>query len=149
MEIEIATHDGKEGAGRQMYALARRFCADLGSLGGAGAQEFFEFVRRIPYVADDVRFPDRVIELLGRPRHLLDRRIFPALDCKKKSLLIGAWAERNGVPYRFVAVSHSPTKRIHHVFPQLDLGNGWVNADATFGPLGAPQPATYAEVLIP
>jgi transglutaminase-like putative cysteine protease len=114
-------------------------------------RSFFDFVRAIPYVSDDDRFPGRVVELVPRPAHLLDRGRFPALDCKKKAILIGAWARGNGYPYRFLAVSHRVDREVHHVFPQINFGKGWVTVDATFPDfeIGAPQPVTFAAELRP
>jgi len=131
--------------------MAEGYCRDLGVFAAWPFPDWFNLVRSIPYESDDERFPSRVIEVVSRPAWSLDSRILPRLDCKKKSILIAAWAVANGYPYRFLAVSHDQSKTIHHVMPQIDFGGGWVNADATFPnhKVGEGQPITYAEVLTP
>jgi len=149
--VSVYEHEGKEKTGREMYGLVNAFAGDLGVYASMSFPDFFRFVAGLPYIADDELFRGRVVEVVARPRWLLDGRLVPALDCKKKSILIGAWAKANGFPFRFVAVSHLPNKKIHHVMPQIDFGNGWVNVDATFSnhKVGEGQPITYAEVLKP
>lgn len=151
VKVTAREHEGKELTGREMYRLARSYWPDLGHYAAWPFAAWFRFVRSIPYLSDEDRFPARVVEVVARPAHILDRRVFPRLDCKKKSILIGAWAAANGKPFRFVAVSHRPDKSIHHVFPQIDFGRGWVNVDATFPKfeIGQPQPATFATELTP
>lgn len=133
-----------------MYDLVAEFWPDLGSCLRWPFRAWFDYVRAIPYISDEERFPARVVEVVSRPAYLLDRRIFPRIDCKKKSVLIAAWAKGNHLPYRFLAVSHQPDKFVHHVFPQIDFGRGWVNVDATFPgfQIGQAQPATFAAELM-
>lgn len=143
----------KEQTGRAMARLVSRYASDLDHIIGVyrgkrmrlsdfPALAFFDFVRRIPYRRDVPR-----IEVVGRPARLLSGEL-RGLDCKKKSVLIAAWAKRNYVPYRFVAVSRRKDKRFHHVFPQLYLG-GWVNFDATYAHYrpGDRKRVTAAEVI--
>lgn len=149
MEIGIQEHEGKELTGYEMRQMADLYWMDLADFLGWRFSNWFDFVRLIPYESDDSRFPARIIEIVPRPAYLLDRNLFPKIDCKKKAILVGAWARGNGIPYRFIAVSHTPDKSIHHVFPQVDFGAGWVNVDATFPEfrIGQGQPVTHAEVL--
>lgn len=107
--------------------------------------EYFGYVKRLPYLRDM-----RGTETVARPRLLLTE--FPALDCKKKAILIAAWCKANGIPYRFIACSERPDKRIHHVFPQALMGQRWRNLDATYAKykLFQKKPRlTRAEVLNP
>lgn len=147
----IEPHTGKAKTGRRMYEFAEDFCADIGPRASLPFPIWFALVAGIPYRPDDVLFPDPENggEIVARPKWLLDSEVFPALDCKKKSILIGAWAARNGFPFRFLAVSELPTKRVHHVFPEVDFGRGMVTADATFpqNRIGQTYPLTYAEEL--
>ena len=151
MKLGIAEHEGKEQAGSGMYRLCRDYWPDIAFALPWDFGRWFDFVRLIPYIADDEIFPGRVVEVISRPGYLLDRKCFSRIDCKKKAILIGAWAHGNKFPYRFIAVSHKSTRDIHHVFPQIDFGDGWVNCDATFPEfvIGGAQPATYGEVLTP
>jgi len=147
--LEIRHHDGKELTGEEMHKMVADFWPDLGQYRYFGFCDFFDVVRRIPYESDEERFPTRVIELVPRPLYILDRRIMPRVDCKKKAILMGAWARANDFPYRFIASSERPDKEIHHVFPQIDFGDGWVNVDATFPTysIGRGYPVTRAEEL--
>lgn len=141
--------EGKELTGAKMYALVDEYFTDIGSMRALPFLRWFEYVRSIPYVSDIERFPGRLLEVVSRPKYLMDRKIFPKIDCKKKSVLIGAWARANGFPFRFVAVSDRRDKEATHVFPQVDFGRGWVNADATLPNyiIGQGQPVTFAAEL--
>jgi len=149
--IQVEPHQGKELTGRRMYQFAENFSSDLGELARLPLPDFFMRVADIPYESDDDLFPgSESVEVNARPAYLLDRSIFPALDCKKKSILMGAWARENGIPFRFLAVSELPTRRVHHVFADLNLpAGGWTTADATFPHyrLGQGFPLTFATEL--
>ena len=148
--IESESHKGKERTGAQMRETVNRFYSDLGRFLLWPFAAWFDYVKVIPYAADeDVFSPDRIIEVVARPSYLLDREIFPFLDCKKKAILIASWARGNGFPFRFVAVSNMPDKHIHHVLPQINFALGWENCDATFPTfeIGQANPATYAVEL--
>jgi hypothetical protein len=151
VELEIREHEGKELTGAEMHRLIRGYWSDLAGVLSCPFPQWFDSVRLIPYISDEERFPGRVIELVPRPAFLMDRNLFPQIDCKKKSILLSSWAWGNKIPYRLLAVSHRPDKEVHHVFPQIDFGNGWINADATFPQyrIGMPQPVTFATELTP
>ncbi len=103
----------------------------------------FDFIRKIPYRRDT---PPK--EVIARPAHILNNRK-KGMDCKKKAILIAAYCKRRGIPCRFVASSRKKNRRIHHVFPQVNLGGIWCNLDATY-PHYKPfevKPVTKAEVL--
>jgi hypothetical protein len=89
-------------------------------------ERFHRFVREIPYKMDE-----KPIEVLMRPYYAVKFRS-QGIDCKKKAILMAAWAERNGLKWRFIASSRRPDKRKHHVYPQLKLSGEWVNSDATY-----------------
>lgn len=132
-----------------MYRMVNQYWMDLGPFLSWPFSAWFDLVRLIPYQSDATRFPDRVIELVSRPAYLLDRDIFPKIDCKKKAILVAAWAKGNGLPYRFLAASMRDDGFIHHVFPQIDFGRGWITADATFPDfeIGQGFDITHAEEL--
>lgn len=149
----LLRHGGKELTGRYMYHYAEKFCGDLGGLRALPFPAWYDRVKSIPYRSDDELFPEeagRVVEVVARPALLLSRRVFPALDCKKKSILCGAWAAANRRPFAFLAVSEIPSREVHHVFPVIDYdGRGFRTADATFPQykIGDVFPITYAEEL--
>ncbi len=150
VEIGIQEYEGKELTGHEMHQMVQSYWTDLAPYVCWPFSSWFDFVRLIPYESDENRFPGRVIELVPRPAYLMDRNLFPRIDCKKKAILICAWAYGVGYPYRFIAVSQKPDKSIHHVFPQINFGDGWINADATFPEfhVGQAQPITFAAELI-
>lgn len=150
VQVDVQEYQSKESTGSQMRFVVENDWSDLGGYINWPYPAWFDFVRLIPYESDAERFPDRVIELVPRPAYLLDRQLFPSLDCKKKSILLAAWAYGHGLPYRFLAVSQKPNGEVHHVFPQIDFGEGWSNEDATFASFmsGMGQPLTFAAELI-
>jgi len=137
-----------------MYHFAEEYAGDLGHLASLPFPSFYERVKDIPYQSDDEIFPeerDRILEVVARPALLLNRNVFRRLDCKKKSILCGAWAARNRRPFAFLAVSEMPSREIHHVFPVIDYdGRGYRTADATFPEfrIGQAFPITRAEELL-
>ena len=141
--------DDKDQTGRIMYDLVDDCFADLGEYRRWPFEAYFDHVRRMPYLSDDRRYAGRVVEELSRPSYALAGLRGP-IDCKKKAIHIGSWAKANGHPFRFLAISERSDKKIHHVAPQIDFGNGWVNADATLSGYSIGMPwsaATYAEEL--
>jgi len=152
--VQVWPHKGKDFTGRLMYQFATKFCDDIPALDRIPFSVWYSRVKTIPYKSDDELFPNdpgRVVEVLARPGYLMDRNIFQNLDCKKKAILIGAWAAANRCPFCFVAVSEMGPRPqdIHHVFSIVDFGNGWRTADATLPEfyVGQVFPITYAEEL--
>jgi len=150
--LNILNHTGKDLAGQYMYHFAEGYPQDLDGLQNLPFPVFYNRVKNIPYQSDEDLFPesmDGIIEVLARPKYLLNKRLFPALDCKKKSILCGAWASENDKPFFFYAVSEKPNKKIHHVIFGMDYGQGFKLIDPTFPEfeLGQELPITYAEVL--
>jgi len=132
--------------GAAIYKSAEYF-RDLGNYLDLSLSDFFDFVRRIPYLEDS-----EPTELVARPQFLIHKKHgLKGLDCKKKAVLMGAWFNAHNTPWRLVAVSERPDKQIHHVFPQFFDDNGWQNADATYPDyrLFDRKPnVTHAEILI-
>lgn len=96
--------------------------------------EYYELIKNIPYKKDR-----RPIEIIARPKHLLSG-VFNNLDCKKKTVLIGAYLKMNGYKYRLIGTSNRKSKNIHHIFPQVKLNGKWWNLDATYPENKAYQP---------
>jgi hypothetical protein len=102
-------------------------------------RDYFSLVSKIPYRRDPTKPKPR--EIIARPYYLLKyRRI--GLDCKKKSILCGAWCRENRYPYRFIGSSQRKDKKIHHIFPQIFYNNKWENIDATYPEYQLFQPKT-------
>ena len=128
MMAEIMVHGGMEAVGREMHRAVRAHSADLGKLAGLGLEEFFAMVRNIRYADDESLFATSSVELTPGPQTILR---MPAIDCKKKAILMASWAKENGVPFRFVAVCEDGTGIAHHVFVQFPGLLHWKNIDAT------------------
>jgi len=152
--LGLLAHGGKELTGRYMYHFATDFASDLGGLRALPFPSFYSRVQDIPYRSDDELFPEdqgRIVEVVARPGLLMNRRIFPRLDCKKKSILIGCWARCRGLRYRFVAVDDTG-RGVSHVFAEVEESPGaWVSMDCTLPGLfrpGSPMPnVRFAEVF--
>lgn len=146
-------HQGRAQTARWMYFLSENYADDLGELARLPLLDFHEMVSRMPYASDDLAWGDPFREVVARPGYILQmlkNQQVRGVDCKKKAILLGAWATRNGVPWELVAMSERPDKEIHHVFPLLRIGRQWVNADATYArhAFGAAKPEmTHAERL--
>jgi hypothetical protein len=157
MDVREPLRD-REQTGRRMYQLVRDYAGDLRGafirqgnkvrpLSSLSLPEMHDLVRKLPYKRDD-----EPVEVVGRPARILK---LPALDCKKKGVLLGAWFTLHGYSplrqWRFVASSRRPDGKIHHVFPQVKRAGTWRNVDATYESdrLFAPKTVTAMEVLEP
>lgn len=152
MHVEIAPLVDKRQTGRAMHRLVDRFAGDLRGVYVRGYRQplarwplpaYHDFVKHIPY-----RIDERPREVVARPSLLLGAIRFGA-DCKKKNVLMCSWAKCNRVPYRILASSNRPDRRITHTYPQFRIGGEWVNVDATYAwhKLGAPKRNTAVEIL--
>ena len=133
-------------SGDRIYESAKYF-QDLGKYLDLGLNDFFNFVRTIPYKEDT-----NGIEVTSRPKYLITQKPFKGLDCKKKAILMGAWFNAHNIPWRLVAVSERDDNEIHHVFTQAQLEGEWRNVDPTYSDFkifeGKPA-VTYGELLLP
>jgi len=134
--IREALHK-KEQTAEKMYWLIEAFHTDLEQisletpsgvkpLSVLSPEEFFDFVRKIPYKRDT-----RPVEVIARPYYLIkDRK--KGLDCKKKSILMGSYFRINGIPFRLIGSSSREDEKIHHVFIQGKIAGKWENFDCTY-----------------
>lgn len=109
-------------------------------------QNFFDFVRKIPYRRDPSKpFPK---EIVARPHYIIKHRAL-GMDCKKKSVLCGSFLRCQGTPFRFIGSSQRKDKKVHHIFPQAFIDGKWRNVDATYRDytLFQPKQVTFSEVL--
>lgn len=145
----------KEQTGRRMRALIGRFARDLDrvSVRSGGRVKMFsklspvevhKVVREIPYKKDTAP-----VEVVARPARLLNGEFSTGIDCKKKAILLGAWAAARGVPYRLIASSKRTDRKFHHVFPQVFIDGEWINFDATYKSMrpGTAKRGTAFEVI--
>jgi hypothetical protein len=143
----------KKQTGEAMYNLCYAYNGDLQVIWlkkGNGSQcplselplrTFYDFCRKIPYKEDT-----RPVEVIGRPLELVR---LPAMDCKKKSVMMGSYASFKKIPFRFIASSNRPSGQIHHVYPELFINGKWVTYDATYSNyfIGMNKRTTAKEVL--
>ena len=144
----------KDQTGKEMHRLIKQYSSDLNSVyvrkdgkmipfSSLTLMEAFDIVRLIPYRQDI-----KPIEVIARPNGIL-KNAPVGMDCKKKAILIAAYLKERGIPFRLIASSRKPNKRIHHVFPQANIAGKWLNMDATYSNYKPFQlkPVTKAEVL--
>lgn len=138
--------ESRDQTGSLIYEGAEYY-QDLGKYLDTSLKDFFNFVSSIPYLEDDGK-----TEIVSRPLYLIHKKFnLKGLDCKKKAVLMGAWFNAHGTPWRLVAVSERPDKEIHHVFVQAYLGGKWMNIDPTypeFKLFESKPEVTYGEVLL-
>lgn len=135
----------KSQTARAMYGLVRAFASDLGSMAKLSLPDFFDRVRRMPYLRDV-----KGREVVARPALIFKE--FPAIDCKKKAILIASYLQLNAIPWRFVASSVRKDRRVHHVFAQAQINGEWRNVDPTYSHFKLFEPKrglTKLEVLQP
>lgn len=128
MPIKIFDLKDRIQTGKEIAWQARNFWSDLNESGDLDKtlEQFFDKVRKIPYAEDDLD------EVVSRPAFLLDKEMFPALDCKKKAVLMSSWLEAHGEPWRLITNSELPNGEIHHIFTQVEIDGEWYNVDATY-----------------
>lgn len=144
----------KTQTGNAMKSLVEKFSGDLENIfikkngrlirvTALPLNEYFDLVRKIPYRRDM-----KPVEVVARPAHIFKYKTL-GMDCKKKSILMGSWLREKKIPFRFIASSRRPDRRIHHVFPQGFLKGKWENLDATYSHYRPYQvkEVTAAEVL--
>jgi hypothetical protein len=155
MRISSKPLRNKNDTGKEMYRLINNYSSDLHSIyvrtktgqlipfSSLSLMDAFDIVKRIPYRRDI-----KPIEVVSRPNGIL-KNAPVGMDCKKKAILIAAYLKERGIPFRLVASSRKPNRRIHHVFPQLNVAGKWLNADATYPhyQLFDKKPVTKAEIL--
>lgn len=148
----IAFHklNSKDQTGAEMYRLIDLYSGDINRINFKGKPisqlnmfDYFNFVKNIPYRKDISG-----IEVVSRPKKIIENKN-SGMDCKKKSILISSYLKNRGIPFRLIASSKRPDKRIHHVFPQMKINDQWVNMDATYSNYKPLQEKTLtkAEVL--
>lgn len=147
MPVKIIPLEDRIQTGKEITWLSKNFWPDLDYTGDLDKTlpQFYNKVKNIPYEEDSID------EIIARPLFLLDREKFPALDCKKKAVLMSSYLEAHGEPWRLVTNSELPSKEIHHIFPQMNIEGEWYNVDATYPEyeLWEPKPeTTAAEELI-
>jgi hypothetical protein len=137
MKISVHKLSDKNQTGEEMHRLIERYSSDLRQikvwrsgrlvpLSMLTLEDIFNIVKNIPYRRDN-----KPIEVVARPYAILKNKEV-GMDCKKKAILLSCYLKERGLPFRLIASSRLPNKRIHHVFPQVRLFDSWENFDATY-----------------
>jgi hypothetical protein len=95
-------------------------------IGKMNLQDFFNFVKNIPFKIDK-----RPVEYVARPYLLMQKNI-DGLDCKKKTIMIASWLKSHKTPFQLVGSSIRHDGKIHHIFPRGFIGGRWRPIDATY-----------------
>jgi hypothetical protein len=147
MELKAWPLNSKYRTVKEIKFAVNKYYTDLNDfpeLKKMNALEFYDFVRKLPYVRD---VPE--MEIVSRPKYLLT--LFNALDCKKKSILYGSFMKLKygDNSYRFVISSNRPDGAIGHIFTQIYSNGQWINADCTYKKniIGAKKKVTNFEIM--
>ncbi len=112
------------GTGQEMRRLVENYHTDAAKFDNMSLEAAFNIVKNLPYKADRK-------EVLHRPAFILsDSAIYR--DCDDKSILLGSILYRKKIPFRFVAVSGKPDKKLHHVLIIAKVNNENKVLDATY-----------------
>lgn len=130
--------------GIEMKRLVFKHASDLQQYIDYSPQQFYDLVKNLDYKRDKKGY-----ELVSRPLYSMRLGKIYGIDCKKKSILIASYAFLKKIPFRFIASSNRPDKKIHHVYPQLFLNNQWIDYDATYkkNKIGELKILTKKEIL--
>jgi hypothetical protein len=107
-----------EQTGAEMERLVRTYSCDVADLDNLNIFKMFRYVANLKYIADPMG-----IELVQRPKFVRSKKA-RFRDCDDKSILLGAWLYRRKIPFRFIAVSTKPNKKLHHVLIECRFKNG-------------------------
>jgi len=143
MPVKVSPLLSRDQSGRAIYRQAKNFGDLKGGL-ETTLRDWFDFVKALPYEENPPG-----TEIVKRPAFVLREQETP-IDCKQKAVLMGAWLEAHGIPWRLAAVSERKDKQIHHVMIQAKIEGRWKNIDATYSDFELFEPkrnVTYAEEL--
>lgn len=102
----------------------RRGSAKSSALAKMNLQEFYDFIKNIPF-----RIDTKPVEFVARPYYIMKE---PGIDCKKKTIMIASFLKLHGIPFQLIGSSVRPDQRIHHIFPRGFINRKWHTIDATY-----------------
>lgn len=114
---------------RDIFLFSKKYKEDIPkNLKSLKPIEYYKFVRNKTYIPDGFNSKNQALEILSRPKYLLENKS-PSCDCDDKTVLLGAYFEANSIPWQ-IAVSGIGEPQ--HVFP-IALIDGQVKVfDATY-----------------
>lgn len=131
MRVKDVPLRSRKQSAEDIYNVSRKFWSDLLPFQEWTLRQFYEYIHSIPFVSDDVYDDGNThFELVPRPAYLLDRDMFPFLDCKKKTTLFAAFAEMQGWDWILIGSSETYGVDPHHIFLLIWDGDNWLPVDA-------------------
>lgn len=112
--------------GEKMVYLVKNYYTDLIRFYNFSIKEFFEVVRKLPYIPDVAK-----IEVIHRPGFTLSESV-KFRDCDDKMVLMGAFLYMKKIIFRFIAVSDMPNRKLHHVLIEAIIGGQPRQLDPTY-----------------
>ncbi len=136
MRVSESVLKNKDQTAAEMYNLVEKYHDDLKNIAvvyngkksmfcDLSLIDAFDVIKMIPYQQDQPP-----VEILSRPVYIGTKGT--GADCKKKAILMASWLKENDIPFRFVAMSTTPDRRVHHVFTQAFIKDHWKNLDPTY-----------------
>lgn len=110
----------------EIARMASQYKGDLEPWQDYTIGQFYRLVHLLPYVRDPFRE-----ETLSRPLYTMVWDSQTPRDCDDKTILIGAFCELKGLPWRIVVCGRQIGVP-HHVYPEILMGGEWWPADATY-----------------
>jgi hypothetical protein len=128
--------------GELMHQMVAQYKDDMLPYAHLSFWDVHEIIKNLPFRPDPL-----TIETLQRPRYTMEGSGLGG-DCDDKAIALASWCELTGYPWRFVAVRRPDMPALHHVYPEVYIGNKWVHADPTysFNTVGRPR-EEYAEYV--
>lgn len=129
---KVSELKGVRHTGAEMLRLSVDFCDDVACFDGYTLEQFFNMVKSLTYKKDPPG-----VEHLSRPAASLSKYA-TYRDCDDKAILIAAYLTRQAklgkkfIPWRFVAVSKKPDRRLHHVVNEVLINGEPRIIDATY-----------------
>lgn len=120
MKINFLKHT-LEGTLSEVERLATTYKDDVFPYKSLGINDFFNFVKNIPYVKDP-----KGIELVSRPKYTIDR----GGDCDDKTVVCLSYFILNKIPCGYSVVGSG--KKFHHIFPYIMMNGEKKDFDATY-----------------
>jgi len=117
--------------GRILNDMVNKFHADVSEYDEMPFEEYYNFVKNLPYIPDDEKAGDYDIDVFCRPKRTLGDDCV-CRDCDDKAILMACWLKRHGVRYRFVACSYEAKNPHEHCILEVYNEGKWMELDATY-----------------
>ncbi len=123
----------------EMKRLINSYYTDMSFAQSMTIEDFYKYVKRIPYVEDEVACQAQGYdpakydcEFVQRPALTVER----GGDCDDKVVVAASYMKLRNIPYRIVTVSYRPDKQFEHVYLYIWYGGVWLPFDPTLSTVG-------------